>query len=184
MQMKTAPVATAEMLIRRPISEVFEAFVNPEVTRQFWFTNSSGRLEEGKEIRWDFAMYGKSVQVMVKAIEKDAHIVLEWGSDPMTTVEWSFTQRSEHTTLVSIKESGFDGDCCDDIVQKALGSTQGFALVLAGAKAFLEHNLQLELVADRYPDQIVSGWRLSVAPKPRPPSYRQPFAWRVQLRAD
>ncbi|MOA24608.1 hypothetical protein D3C78_1452950 [compost metagenome] len=44
--------AKAEMLVRKPIAEVFEAFVNPEITSLFWFTKSSGRLEEGKEVTW------------------------------------------------------------------------------------------------------------------------------------
>jgi len=33
------------MLIRRPVAEVFEAFIDPDITTQFWFTRSSGRLE-------------------------------------------------------------------------------------------------------------------------------------------
>jgi uncharacterized protein YndB with AHSA1/START domain len=45
------PTARAEMLIRRPVSEVFEAFVDPAITSKFWFTRSSGRLELGKEVR-------------------------------------------------------------------------------------------------------------------------------------
>jgi uncharacterized protein YndB with AHSA1/START domain len=45
LQLTQAPVAKAEMLIRKPSAEVFEAFVNPEVTTKFWFTKSSGRLE-------------------------------------------------------------------------------------------------------------------------------------------
>jgi hypothetical protein len=36
-------------------------------------------------------------------------------------------------------------------VQQALGSTNGFALVLAGAKAVLEHGITLNLIADRFP---------------------------------
>ena len=43
------PVAKAEMLIRRPVTEVFEAFVNPAITSRFWFTKGSGRLEPGRE---------------------------------------------------------------------------------------------------------------------------------------
>jgi uncharacterized protein YndB with AHSA1/START domain len=43
-----APVAVAEMLIRRPVAEVFEAFVNPDITSRFWFTKGSGRPESGK----------------------------------------------------------------------------------------------------------------------------------------
>jgi catechol 2,3-dioxygenase-like lactoylglutathione lyase family enzyme len=33
------------MLIRKPAAEVFEAFVDPDVTTHFWFTKGSGRLE-------------------------------------------------------------------------------------------------------------------------------------------
>lgn len=34
------PVVKAEMLIRKPVEEVFEAFVDPAVTTRFWFTKS------------------------------------------------------------------------------------------------------------------------------------------------
>ena len=64
-----ALVAKAEMLIRKPVASVFEAFVDPAITTKFWFTKSSGKLEPGKEIRWDWEMYGVSTQVSVKAIE-------------------------------------------------------------------------------------------------------------------
>ena len=47
-QLTQAPVAKAEMLIRKPVAKVFEAFVDPEITRRFWFTKSTGRLETGK----------------------------------------------------------------------------------------------------------------------------------------
>lgn len=33
--MTTKPTAKAEMLIRRPVAEVFEAFVNPAITSKF-----------------------------------------------------------------------------------------------------------------------------------------------------
>ena len=62
MTLRQAPVAKAQMLIRRPIGEVFEAFVDPAVTTRFWFTRSTGRLEEGKEVRWDWEMYDVSLR--------------------------------------------------------------------------------------------------------------------------
>lgn len=55
------------------------------------------------------------------------------------------------TTFGGIKHWGFTGDM-DSIVKAAIGSTGGFTIVLAGLKALLEHNLQLNLVADRFPD--------------------------------
>ncbi len=71
MEIQQLPSAKAEMLIRQPVAEVFEAFVDPAITARFWFTKSSGRLETGKQIQWDWEMYGHSVQVNVKAIEEN-----------------------------------------------------------------------------------------------------------------
>jgi hypothetical protein len=50
-----------------------------------------------------------------------------------------------------VTNSGFTGSG-DEVVKQALDSTGGFALVMAGAKAFLEHGIALNLIADRYPD--------------------------------
>jgi uncharacterized protein YndB with AHSA1/START domain len=148
------PVAKAEMLIRKPVAEVFEAFVNPTITSRFWFTQGSGRLEAGQEVKWDWGMYGFSIPVKVKALDKNARILIEWpGEGAPTTVEWIFTSRPGGTTFVRITNQGFSGDE-DKIVQQAIDSTEGFTLVLAGAKAFLEHNLILNLVRDRFPDGL------------------------------
>jgi uncharacterized protein YndB with AHSA1/START domain len=152
MEIQTVPVAKTGMLIRKPVSQVFEAFVNPEITTMFWFTKGSGRLQAGEHIRWDWEMYNISIQVTVKAIEEDKRILIEWeGYGGPTTVEWVLTSRPDNTTFVSITNSGFSGDG-DEVVKQALDSTGGFALVLAGAKAFLEHNISLNLIADRFPD--------------------------------
>jgi hypothetical protein len=70
--------AKAQMVIRKPVAEVFEAFVDADVTTKFWFTKSSA-------------------------------------------------------------------------VGDALDSTAGFNLVLAGAKAYLEHGIEPNLVADHMP---------------------------------
>ena len=36
------PVAKAQMLVRRPVAEVFEAFIDPALTSRFWFSKASG----------------------------------------------------------------------------------------------------------------------------------------------
>ena len=71
------PVAKAEMLIRKPVADVFEAFVSPAITSKFWFTKCSGRLEPSKQIRWDWGMYGSFAQVSVKTIEQNKRILVE-----------------------------------------------------------------------------------------------------------
>jgi len=144
-------IAKTEMLIRRPVAEVFEAFVDPDITSKFWFTKSSGRLEAGRQIRWDWEMYNSGTDVNVKAVEPDKRILVEWMAyGGLTTIEWIFTARPDDTTFVSITNSGFQGTK-EQIAQQAISSTEGFTFVLAGLKALLEHNINLNLIADRFP---------------------------------
>jgi len=151
LQLTQAPIAKAEMLIRKPVAEVFAAFVDPETTSRFWFTKSTGRLETGKHIVWTWEMYGMSIEVDVKAVEPNKRILLEWGNHgSMTTVEWVFTPFENDTTYVTITNSGFQGDG-DKVVKDALGSKGGFTWVLAGLKALLEHDLELNAIADAFP---------------------------------
>ncbi len=151
LQLTQAPIAKTGMLIRRPAADVFEAFIDPDITTQFWFTKSSGRLELGKEIKWDWEMYHASTQVKVKVIEPNKRIVIEWdGYSGRTNVEWKFATQANGTTFVSITESGWTGDG-DELVRFATDSTAGFTWTLAGLKALLEHNVRLNLVADRFP---------------------------------
>ncbi len=151
---KIEPIAKAEMLIRKPVKEVFEAFVNPEITSKFWFSKSSGRLEPGSQIRWDWEIYGVFTQVQVLALEPPKRILIDW-SDPITSVEWTFSPQTASTTFVSIQNWGFCGTT-EEITAKAMDSVGGFNLLLAGLKAFLEHDIQLNLVADHNPNS--SEW--------------------------
>lgn len=163
-----APSAKTGMLIRKPVADVFEAFVNPDITTKFWFTKGSGRLETGKQVRWDWEMYDVSIQVTVKAIEPNKRILIEWpGYSGPTTVEWIFAPQKDGTTFVSVIESGLTGSG-DKLIEYVADSTQGFTLTLAGAKALLEHGVKLNLVADRYPGgieehQLTTAWRGSRA---------------------
>jgi uncharacterized protein YndB with AHSA1/START domain len=100
MALQDSAVARAQMLIRKPIGEVFEAFVDPAVTTRFWFTKSSGRLAPGADVRWEWEMYGVSAKVSVKEIEPNRRILIEWG-EPPCPVEWSFSPRADGSTFVT-----------------------------------------------------------------------------------
>jgi uncharacterized protein YndB with AHSA1/START domain len=153
MNLQQSPIVKTEMLIRRPAAEVYRAFVDPAVTTRFWFTGSSGPLEAGRTIRWEWQMYGVSTQVTVRAMDPDKRIFIDWD-DPPTQVEWLFRSRPDGTTLVTITHSGFAGNG-DEIVSQALDSMGGFTFVLAGVKALLEHGIELNLVPDHAPDKHV-----------------------------
>jgi uncharacterized protein YndB with AHSA1/START domain len=142
------PVGQAQYLIHKTPAEVFEAIVNPALTTKFWFVNASGRLEPGKEVRWEFPG-NVTAQVAVRAFEPNRRLVMEWWSEgqPPTTVEWLLTPKGESATLLGAIHSGFQGEPAV-AAGRALDSTAGFTSVLAGMKVFLEEGLQLNLVAD------------------------------------
>jgi uncharacterized protein YndB with AHSA1/START domain len=147
------PSVKVGMLIRRPPGEVFRAFADPALTTRFWFTKSTGPLVTGANVRWDWEMYGVSVNVSVKELEEDSRILFEWGdgADP-TTVEWRFTPWEVDATYIEVTETGLSGDG-DALASRAAESTGGFALALCAAKAWLEHDIALSVVRDRYPQR-------------------------------
>jgi uncharacterized protein YndB with AHSA1/START domain len=151
MELHSEPIARAQMLIRRPVAEVFEAFVDPAITSRFWFSRGSARLTEGAVVIWHWDMYGVAATAAVKSVEPSRRILIEWP----TPVEWVFTSRGDDATLVSITASGFGGSG-DERVARAMDMKGGFTNLLAGCKAFLEHGVELNLVADHHPDAHVT----------------------------
>jgi uncharacterized protein YndB with AHSA1/START domain len=135
------------------VGEVFRAFVDPDVTTNFWFTKSTGELEQGKQVRWDWEMYGVHSDVNVETIEPNKRIVITWsGYGTPNRVEWTFADRGDSTTYVEIENAGFS-EQQGDVAEQAVSSTEGLAYTLAGAKAWLEHGLRLDLVRDKFPDR-------------------------------
>lgn len=144
-------VVEAQMLIRKPAAEVFNAFIDPAVTKNFWFTESSGKLQAGKPVTWTWAMYGFSTNVLVKEINENEKIVVEWN-DPATTIEFVFEAKTATTTYVIIKNYGFN--VSDHALIEAIkDNTGGFTTVLDGLKAWLEHGINLNLIADKFPNK-------------------------------
>ena len=150
----TAPIVQAQMLIRRPVAEVFNAFADPAVTTKFWFSKSSGKLAPDARVRWDWEMYGVHDEIAVKAFELNARIAFEWGAPKSNLAEMRFAPHAKGT-LVNVTNSGLQSD---DVIAEALDLTQGWNLVLAAAKAWLEHGIDLNLVADKAPDHNIEGW--------------------------
>ena len=149
------PTVTQTMLFRVSPERAFQAFVDPNITTRFWFSHSDGPLEQGRTVTWEWRPYGCSCRVEVQTIEQDKRIVIRWGDqDEWSIVEWIFESRPENATLVTVRNSDFTGAA--DPVGVAIDSMGGFSLVLANAKAFLEHGLELNLIYDKSPDAIRS----------------------------
>lgn len=143
--------ARARMVIHCPTDVVFDAFADPDVTTRFWFSRADGRLGPGVRTHWYWDQAGVSTAVDVLEYDRPHRLRVDWSDpDDTSTVTWTFTALAPDRTLVEVVDTGFSGDAAA-IVARALDSTGGFHLVLAGAKAWLEHGLALELVRDSLP---------------------------------
>ena len=141
-------IIETQMLIRKPVEIVFNAFIDPVITTKFWFSKSSGPLQEGKTVTWEWEMYKVSSNVTIKKIIPDQLISTEWG-DPATTVDYEFNALTEDTTYVVIKNYGFNLSG-EELIAAVINNTGGFTTVLDGLKAYLEYGIELNLVGDKF----------------------------------
>ena len=149
MEKSKLPTVETQMLIRKPISIVFQSFIDPAITTKFWFTKSSGQLEVGKTVTWEWEMYNVSSGIQVKEIIPNKKITIEWD-DPTTTVDFEFTALTDNSTYVVIKNYGFS-QTGDDLIEIIKNNTGGFTTVLDGLKAYLEFGIELNLIKDKFP---------------------------------
>ena len=97
-------------------------------------------------------MYDLSVPAKVKAVEENARIVVDWlvyGTPYVARVEVHASAGWDN--FVSVTIEGFPAHPNQSLAAR-LDATEGFALVLTGAKGVLESDVELKLVRDRFPD--------------------------------
>jgi uncharacterized protein YndB with AHSA1/START domain len=155
---KNIHCAEAQMSIRQPVEKVFEAFIDPAITQNFWFTKGTGKLELGKKLTWEWEMYDVTTPVIAKEIVKNKKIVFDWDEDPKT-VEFNFKTLQDGSTYVTVTECGYK-ETGDELLSVIKRSTGGFTVVLDGLKAYLEHDIKLNLVADKFPKEIFDREKL------------------------
>lgn len=153
MENNNAIIVNCQMLIRKPVAEVFNAFIDPAQTTQFWFTKSSGILEEGKTVEWVWEMYGVSAQVLVKKIIANQLIAVDWGEGE--SIDFTFQQSADNHTYVVIKNYGFK-QTGDALLAKLIDTTGGFTTVLDGAKCWIEKGFNLNLIKDKFPAEFIN----------------------------
>lgn len=132
----------------------FSSMINPAVTSNFWFTKSSGKLEEGKTISWEWETYGASANVFVNKIIENEFISIQW-SDSKEVVDFIFKPTTAgDATYVIINNYGFS-QMGDELIDKIIDVTGGFTTVLNGMKAWLEKGFNLNLIADKFPKEFI-----------------------------
>ena len=149
-------LAKSELGIRKPVKEVFEAFINPDITTKFWFTHSTGKLKEGATLEWKWEMYNLLVPLRVMEVVENKKILIEWGEGiHQSTVKWEFNAVNDQLTFLTITNYNFR-KTDEELILQIKDSVKGFTFVLAGLKAWLEHKIQLQLVEDAFPKELMN----------------------------
>jgi len=128
--------------VLRPIADVFEAIINPEIISGYFISSASGRLKENEAIIWSFSDVGGKMPVYVKKITEKELISLEWAASGETAlVTIRLTAIDEQTTSIEITEDGWTMDAAG--IKKALGQTKGWTDFICSMKAYMYCGINL-----------------------------------------
>ncbi|WP_320814772.1 SRPBCC domain-containing protein [Flavobacterium sp.] len=128
--------------ISKPIEVVFEAIVNPEKMTNYFISKSSGLMEEGKELIWNFPEFNMDYPIRVGKIENNKYISYYWKvNEEELFVEISLESQKNSTTLVSISEKSMLNN--EEGLKWLSGNSFGWSNFLACLKAYLEYNINL-----------------------------------------
>ncbi len=133
----------AALQITKPASEIFEAIVNPQKMRNYFISKSTGRMEEGRSVIWNFPEFDFDAQIRVGKIEQDKYISFNWDGEEgkVLHVEMTLISQPDNSTVVRISEKGMDNN--EAGLEWLVGNTEGWANFLACMKAYLEHGINL-----------------------------------------
>ena len=141
MDNQTLEIGT-KLQILKPVNEVFEGIVDPAKMCNYFISESSGRMESGKELNWRFPEFDMDIPVRVGRIEQDKYISYYWeDSGKELLVEMTLTPADDNATLVSITEKGKNNDQAG--IEWLKRNTEGWANFLACLKAYLEYGINL-----------------------------------------
>jgi uncharacterized protein YndB with AHSA1/START domain len=133
----------AALQIQKPAHEVFEAIVDPAKMSNYFISKSTGRMEEGAQLTWNFPEFTVDVPVRVGTIRPNEYISYYWPNEngKELLVEMTLTPYSNNSTVVTVTEKSMELN--EAGLNWLKGNTEGWANFLACLKAWLEYGINL-----------------------------------------
>lgn len=128
------------LAIGKPVAEVREAIVDPARLAAFFVSHSSGRIESGAKLVWEWSDFGATSNVKVREATDDKLVFLWNGPEEPTQVEMRLAPHAGGTKLeivehpIELSESG---------VARALDRASGWTHFCCCLVAYLEHGIDL-----------------------------------------
>ncbi len=136
-------IIKAAIQVRKSAHEVFEAIVDPAKMSNYFISQGSARMEEGKTVIWRFPEFDFDAPVRVSKVEKDKYISFIWNgeNDNELHVEIRLDEQPDNSTVVRITEGEMKND--EAGIRWLIGNTEGWANFLACLKAYVEYDINL-----------------------------------------
>ena len=129
----------SSLQISKPIDEVFDAIVDSKKLTKYFICESSGDLEEGKDVEWKFPEFEERFPIRSVKISAPNSISFIW--DPETFVQIHLEAFSSISTVVRVEENGKPLN--DDNLKWLISNVGGWANFLASLKAYIEYGIEL-----------------------------------------
>lgn len=129
-------------IINKPVSEVFEAIVEPGKLNRYFTSRSSGIIESGKTVIWEFKDQNVILDIDIIETEQDKRISFRWratGND--TYVSINLESDDDNNTKIIITEKEFSSDESD--IKTAMQQTIGWTDFICSLKAYLYTGINL-----------------------------------------
>lgn len=131
--------------IDRPIEEVFDHVIEPELLSSYFTRSASEALSPGASVVWSWTGDQKET-VHVDEIERNGHIVFHWKADQVdydTRVTMRFERHGEsgRGTRVEIRETGWKNDPAG--LASAFGHCAGWQHMLLSLRARMVFGVDL-----------------------------------------
>jgi uncharacterized protein YndB with AHSA1/START domain len=133
----------AAIQIAKPAQEVFDAIVDPEKMSNYFISKGSARIEEEKQLIWQFPEFDTEVPVRTGKIEKDRYVSFYWegSKGKELLVEMTLIPKGDEATLVNVTEKEMENN--EAGIKWLKSNTEGWANFLACLKAYLEYGINL-----------------------------------------
>lgn len=139
-------IAKGSLQITKPVEEVFEAVANPIHLTQYFVSYSSGRLETGAELSWEFGDFPGKFPVHVIEVLPRQSISFVWDAE--TKVSITFREQEDGSTVVYVSEGA--KELSSDNLVWLRDNTFGWSNFLHCLKAYLEYGINLRKGAFDY----------------------------------
>lgn len=139
-------IAKGSLQVTKPVDEVFEAVVNPDYLTQYFVGYSSGRLETGAELTWEFSDFPGKLPVHVIEVLPRQSITFIWDAE--TKVKMTFREQENGSTVVYVSEGS--KELTAENLEWMRDNTFGWSSFLHCLKAYLEYGINLRKGAFDY----------------------------------